>query len=172
MHVDIIIIPIGSSYYAFSLAMLSILVSNELSVTALSANIGNGIGTIACGENDVVSMQWSIVTSDMNIVLDWDTIDESTDEDFEIVTGMVMSSTYRTSSRQPPYSIESVITVSPAFSGGAVSFTCSGDRVSGSFTSRVTASFQGSAPTTSQFITSLTATLCMICTHDAAFSQL
>ena len=134
--------------------MLAILLSNELSVTGLTVRVtGNRMATIGCTADDVVSMQWSIAYSDIDILIDWNTIDESTEEEIVIVEGLVMSSMYLTPSTQPPYSIESVITISPTFSGvGIITFICSGDRVSGTFTSSGSVSFQGSAPTTSQFI--------------------
>ena len=112
------------------------------------------MATIGCTADDVVRMQWRIAYSDIDILIDWNTIDESTEEEIVIVEGLVMSSMYRTPSTQPPYSIESTITLSPTFSGvGRITFICSRDRVSGTFISRRIVSFQGSAPTTSQLIT-------------------
>ena len=133
------------------------------------SNETDGTTRVKCTVVEVFSMQWNIMSSELNIFVSEKTIDVSTMNGVLITEFILLTSSYI-----PPIfpsvvaSIESVMTISSSFeSSDPIVFTCSGlSSFYGPFTVEETVIHQGlAAPTTSEYLYVILATVLNLKLH-------
>ena len=126
-------------------------------IASLQVNVlGDGTATLICTAQEVIHMQWSISSSDIDIIVDFDIIMRSLTGAISIVEGITLLSALETIQR--PYQIRSVIVVSSSFNSvGSITFICSGNTPSSTFENTATIAHPGSdlkwsQPTSCEFM--------------------